>query len=85
VALPRRDYMERALDIWRAHEMPEPDLLMPWYGYTLGYWNEEDQKLADLISAGDYKAVGRYARDLQVRTEDVLALEREAAQKRGEG
>jgi UbiD family decarboxylase len=85
VALPRREFMERALEIWRAQNMPEPELLMPWYGYTLGYWNEEDQKLADLITAGDYKAVGRYARDLQVRTEDVLALEKEAAEKREVG
>jgi 4-hydroxy-3-polyprenylbenzoate decarboxylase len=78
VALPRRDYMDRALEIWRSHQLPEPELQMPWYGYTLGYWNDEDQKLADLITAGDYKAVGRIARDLQAKTEDVIAIERQA-------
>lgn len=84
VGLPRRDYMERALEIWRDHKLPEPELLMPWYGYTLGYWNDEDQKIADLITAGDYKAVGRITRELQVKTEDVLALERAAARQRGQ-
>ena len=81
VALPRRDHMEHALKIWRDHKLPEPELLMPWYGYTLGYWTDEDQKLADLIADGDYKAVGRFTRELQVKTEDVLAIERAAAQK----
>lgn len=65
VALPRREYMEAALEVWKQH----PDLPQlarePWYGYTLGYWTEEDQKLADLIAKGDYRAVGRYAKDLQ--------------------
>ncbi len=76
VALPRRDYMERALEIWRSHQLPEPEMQMPWYGYTLGFWNDEDQKLADMITAGDYKAVGRITRDMQMKTEDVIAIER---------
>jgi 4-hydroxy-3-polyprenylbenzoate decarboxylase len=81
VALPRRDFMERALEIWRDHQLPEPELQTPWYGYTLGYWNDEDQKLADLITAGDYKAVGRIARDMQAKAEEVFAIERAAKEK----
>lgn len=66
VALPRQEYMERALEIWGRHpDLPVPQLREPWYGYELGFWNEEEQRLADLIAAGDYKAVGRIAKEMQ--------------------
>jgi hypothetical protein len=45
---------------------------MPWYGYSLGYWSEEDQRLADLMVAGDYKAVGRVACEMQVPADQVV-------------
>jgi 4-hydroxy-3-polyprenylbenzoate decarboxylase len=76
VALPAKQYMEHALDIWRRHKLPEPKLRKPWHGYSLGFWNEEDQRLADLMVAGDYLAVGRFAKDLQMTAEQVFALEK---------
>jgi 4-hydroxy-3-polyprenylbenzoate decarboxylase len=73
VALPRRDFMERALEKWRRQPgLPEPQLRPPWYGYTLGHWTAEDQQLADLMVQGDYKAVGRVAAALQVSVEQAL-------------
>jgi UbiD family decarboxylase len=66
VALPRQEYMERALEIWRQRpDLPAPRLRAPWYGYTLGLWSREDQELADLIARGDYHAVGRITREMQ--------------------
>jgi UbiD family decarboxylase len=60
VALPRRDFMERALAIWRRQPgLPEPRLRQPWHSYSLGAWSERDQALADLIVQGDYQAVAR--------------------------
>jgi hypothetical protein len=44
---------------------------MPWHGYTLGYWREDDQQLADLITAGDYKTVGRIAAEMLVKADEV--------------
>ncbi|MBM2811965.1 MAG: hypothetical protein HW416_2724, partial [Chloroflexi bacterium] len=41
------------------------------HGYTLGHWGEEDQKLADLIIAGDYKAVGRITLQQQKDSEHM--------------
>jgi 4-hydroxy-3-polyprenylbenzoate decarboxylase len=73
VALPKREYMERAVEIWREEGLPEPRLRTPWYGYSLGYWSEEDQRLADLMVAGDYKAVGRVAREMQVKADQVVS------------
>ncbi len=72
VALPKKEYMERALEIWKRQPgLPEPKLRAPWYGYELGYWSQEDQRLADLIRQGDYKAVGKVAEQMQVKVEDV--------------
>lgn len=77
VALPRRDFMEHALEIWRQHkDLPQPQLRSPWHGYTLGFWNDEDQRLADLMVQGNYKAVGDIAAELQVSAEQVLGRER---------
>jgi UbiD family decarboxylase len=62
VALPRRDFMERALAIWqRQPGLPRPHLRQPWHAYTLGAWSERDQAMADLLVQGDYKAAGRLA------------------------
>jgi 4-hydroxy-3-polyprenylbenzoate decarboxylase len=68
VALPRRDFMERALELWRQQgDLPEPRLRQPWHGYELGHWGQDDQELADLLVRGDYKAVGRITAALQER------------------
>ncbi len=73
VALPARPYMERAIEIWRRQPgLAEPHPRHPWHGYALGFWSEEDQRLADLMVEGDYKAVGRIAAELQVKTDEVL-------------
>jgi 4-hydroxy-3-polyprenylbenzoate decarboxylase len=62
VALPRRDFMERALAIRQRHPaLPAPRLHQPWHAYTLGAWSARDQALADLLVRGEYKAVDRLA------------------------
>jgi UbiD family decarboxylase len=59
LALPRKEYMEKALQIWgRQADLPAPELREPWYGYELGYWTEEMQRFADMIAAGQYLKVG---------------------------
>lgn len=60
VALPAKEYMERALEIWGRHEdLPQPKLEEPWHGYTLGVWSEEDTESARLIIEGKYLEVGK--------------------------
>ncbi len=59
VALPKRQFMERAMEIWAQHDdLKQPSMRQPWYGYTLGHWNEELQRYADMIVAGDYVKLG---------------------------
>ena len=54
VGLPKKKYMERALEIWRAAKMPELQLKTPWYGYPLDLWTPQDDELAEAVARGDY-------------------------------
>ena len=54
VGLPKKTYMESALKIWQQEEMPKLNLKNPWYGYALGLWDDEDDRLAELVTRGEY-------------------------------
>jgi len=54
VGLPKKSYMENALKIWQESEMPQLNLKTPWYGYPLGLWDEEDDRLAEKVAQGEY-------------------------------
>ncbi len=58
VGLPKREYMERAMEIWKEEGFDELNLRKPWYGYNLGNWTEDDEENAELITQGHYKKVG---------------------------
>jgi 4-hydroxy-3-polyprenylbenzoate decarboxylase len=38
LALPKREFMERAQELWRKLELPPIALRAPWHGYPLGDW-----------------------------------------------
>ena len=38
LALPKRDYMERAKGIWEELGLPPLRPQPPWFGYSLGDW-----------------------------------------------
>jgi UbiD family decarboxylase len=59
VALPRREYMERAKAIWERLGLPPLKPASPWHGYDLGYWPEELERQARMAAASDYFALGR--------------------------
>ena len=54
VGLPKKHFMERAMEIWRQERMPELKLRTPWYGYPLGMWTAEDDAQAEAVTKGDY-------------------------------
>ena len=58
ISLPGREYMERALDIWREINLPPLDLKNPWYGYSLGLWSAESDHEARLATKGEYYETG---------------------------
>ncbi|HEY2988829.1 MAG TPA: UbiD family decarboxylase [Candidatus Binatia bacterium] len=54
VGLPKKHFMERALEIWRQEGMPDLKLKTPWYGYPLGMWNPDDDAQAEAVASGEY-------------------------------
>ena len=57
VALPAKKYMEAAKNIWEKLGLPPLKPKMPWYGYSLGHWGEEDEENAEWAVKGDYRNV----------------------------
>ncbi len=59
VSLPKKEYMERARVIWEEEGLPLLKPRKPWYGYSLGYWTEENIKEAELAVKGEYYKTGQ--------------------------
>jgi UbiD family decarboxylase len=59
VALPKREFMERARAIWERLGLPPLKPESPWHGYDLGYWPDEFERQARMAAASDYFALGR--------------------------
>ena len=58
VSLPKREYMERARKIWEELGLPPLAPKQPWYGYSLGDWDEELEEEARLAVKGDFLVSG---------------------------
>ena len=58
VALPRREYMERAREIWEAEGLPKLKPIAPWHGYELGYWPEKFREAAEMNLKGEVFKLG---------------------------
>lgn len=58
VSLPRRQFMERALEIWLEEGFPAPQLRQPWFGYELGHWSDIDREEAELATQSRYVETG---------------------------
>jgi len=59
VSLPKKEFMERAKQIWEEEGLPPLIPKVPWHGYDLGYWTEEDEKEADLALKGEHYQTGK--------------------------
>lgn len=57
VALPAKKYMEAAKNLWETLGLPPLQPKMPWFGYSLGHWSEEDETNAEWAVRGDYGKV----------------------------
>ena len=58
-SLPKREYMERAKELWKEVGLGPLKLKSPWFGYNLGHWTKDDEENAELIVKGDYRTVGK--------------------------
>ena len=58
VALPAKEYMEHARELWQELGLPELQPRTPWHGYSLGRWPEEQAEEARLATQGRYYETG---------------------------
>ncbi|MBI2988134.1 MAG: UbiD family decarboxylase [Deltaproteobacteria bacterium] len=61
ISLPKREFMERAIEIWQELGLPPLRLKEPWFGYELGHWSERNRQEADLALQGEHFEIGRHA------------------------
>jgi 4-hydroxy-3-polyprenylbenzoate decarboxylase len=54
ISLPKREYMENAKKIWEELRLPKLKPESPWFGYSLGEWNQEFDAMAARATAGNY-------------------------------
>jgi UbiD family decarboxylase len=60
VSLPKKEFMERALQIWNAEGLPALNKLkVPWFGYSMGCWLDEDVEEADLAVRSRHFETGK--------------------------
>lgn len=57
-SLPRKEFMEKAKQIWEELKLPALTPKVPWFGYELGLWTEEDEQEAQLAIKGEYYKTG---------------------------
>ncbi|MDP2736032.1 MAG: UbiD family decarboxylase, partial [bacterium] len=58
IALPKKEYMEHAMDMWKELGLPKLNPKTPWYGYSLGQWTRENEEEADLALKGEHFTTG---------------------------
>ncbi|MFH0913853.1 MAG: UbiD family decarboxylase, partial [Chloroflexota bacterium] len=58
ISLPRKEFMERALELWREEGLPALRLREPVWGRNLGYWSQEDEQKAEWAVKGEYYRTG---------------------------
>jgi 4-hydroxy-3-polyprenylbenzoate decarboxylase len=59
VALPKREFMERARALWERLGLPELTPETPCHGYDLGAWSSEMERQAEMGTRGEYFALGQ--------------------------
>jgi len=59
VALPKRQYVDRAREIWQELGFPPLKPREPWYGFSLGSWPEKYRKQAELAEKGEFDKVAK--------------------------
>ena len=60
VALPKKEYMENARQIWEELGLQKLRPESPWYGYDLGEWNEHLENQAQLAVKSEYWETGKW-------------------------
>jgi 4-hydroxy-3-polyprenylbenzoate decarboxylase len=65
LALPKKEYMEHAKEMWERLQLPPLKPEAPWHGYSLGDWNDEWDDMAKVATRGDYMQNGERSKGLR--------------------
>jgi UbiD family decarboxylase len=57
-SLPKKEFMDHAKKIWEEEGLPSLNPKVPWFGYSLGYWTEENSEEAELALKGKHYETG---------------------------
>lgn len=74
LSLPKKQYMERAIELWKELDLPELQLKEPWHGYLMGLWPEELDEEARLAAEGELEKVGEKLRGTRVEVGEGQTL-----------
>lgn len=66
LSLPKREYMERAREIWEELGLPKLEPQEPWHGYFLGLWPQELAQEADLAAQGEHEKIWEKLRQTRI-------------------
>jgi UbiD family decarboxylase len=69
ISLPKREFMENAKKIWEELGLPALKPQSPWFGYSLGEWEEQFDEAAEMATRSEYWEYGK--RIAQRRRSDV--------------
>ncbi|MBI05162.1 MAG: carboxylase [Pelagibacteraceae bacterium] len=70
VSLPREQFMTAAKEKWTALGLPDLDLQLPWHGYPLSAWSDENVEEAEKAITGRYFETGEKLAGLRQNTKD---------------
>lgn len=68
ISLPKREYMENARRIWEELGLAPLKPEAPWYGYSLGQWDEELEEEARLAVEGRHYETGEKLSQRKIRS-----------------
>jgi 4-hydroxy-3-polyprenylbenzoate decarboxylase len=74
LSLPKREYMEKAREIWEELDLPKLEPQEPWHGYLMGFWPEELDEEARLAATGEQDKVGEKLRGTRVQVDEGETL-----------
>lgn len=70
IAMPKKEFMDKAKEIWEELGLPKLTPKAPLHGYSLGYWTEEDEEEAQLAVKGDHYITGEKSKRNRMRADD---------------
>lgn len=78
-SLPKKEFMERARQIWDEEGLPKLTPRVPWFGYSLGFWTEENEEEALLAVKGEHYLTGQKLAETRTKPEKGAKVEQRKA------